>query len=87
MDRIFSARLDEGVVHRIHRLAHRLHIPKKRILERAVRLFSEQVEAQGHSSSVLDDTFGAWRRKESARSLVEKARSSFRRSMERQSRS
>jgi hypothetical protein len=82
MDRIFSARLDEAVAHRIGVLAHRLRIPKKRVIERAVRLLSEQEEGK-NKYDFLDETFGGWRRKESAKALVKKARDSFRRSMER----
>lgn len=82
MDRIFSARLDEGVVHRISALAHRLHLPKKRVLERAVMLLSER-EGGNEGPDFLDETFGMWRRKEKASVLVKNARESFRKSMER----
>jgi hypothetical protein len=85
MDRIFSARLDEVVVHRIGILAHRLHLPKKRVLERAVQVFSEQVEGM-EKDDFLEQTFGAWRRREPAKVLVKKARAAFKRSMERRRR-
>jgi predicted transcriptional regulator len=82
MDRIFSARLDDGVVHRISSLSHRLRIPKKQVLERAVMLLSDQ-EGNEKASDFLDESFGAWVRKESPDALVAHARNAFRKSVER----
>ena len=82
MDRIFSARLDEGVVHRISALSHRLHLPKKKILERAVMLLSDREEGKG-AEDFLDETFGTWKRRESPAALVAGARDAFCKSMER----
>jgi hypothetical protein len=82
MDRIFSARLDEGVVHRISTLSHRLHLPKKKVLERAVMLLSDREEDKG-AGDFLDETFGTWKRKESPAVLVAGVRDTFRKSMER----
>jgi hypothetical protein len=82
MDRIFSARLDEGVVHRISALSHRLHLPKKKVLERAVMLLSDREEDRD-PGDFLDETFGKWRRKESPAALVASVRDTFRKSMER----
>ncbi len=82
MDRIFSARLDDSVVHRISSLSHRLRIPKKKVLERAVMLLSDQ-EGEEKATDFLDETFGSWQRKESPAELVRNARDAFRKSMER----
>jgi hypothetical protein len=86
MDRIFSARLDDGVVHRISSLSHRLRLPKKKVLERAVMLLSDQ-EGDEKGSDFLDETFGKWQRKESPDALVANARNAFRKSMERHKKS
>jgi hypothetical protein len=82
MDRIFSARLDEGVVHRISTLSHRLHLPKKKVLERAVMLLSDR-EGDKNAEDFLDESFGTWKRKESPAAIVADARDTFRKSMER----
>ena len=86
MDRIFSARLDEGVVHRISALSHRLHLPKKKVLERAVMLLSDREEGKD-AEDFLDESFGTWKRKESPAALVAGVRDTFRKSMERHKKS
>ena len=82
MDRIFSARLDEGVVHRISELSHSLRLPKKQVLERAVMLLADR-EGDKDAADFLDETFGKWQRKESPATLVTNVRDAFRKSMER----
>ena len=80
MDRVLSARVDESVLERISGLARQLHVSKKSILERAVNALAEKVEAEG-LEDVLDQTFGAWRRPESAAETVRRSRAAFRQSM------
>ncbi|HDL64455.1 MAG TPA: hypothetical protein ENH12_03595 [Proteobacteria bacterium] len=82
MDKVFSARVDESVVNRIGVLARELHTTKKTIIERAIDLFSEKVEKE-QNVDILDLTYGAWDRTESAQSTVREARRTFRDSMTR----
>jgi predicted transcriptional regulator len=81
MDRVLSTRLDETVVDQLTRLARHLHVSKKNVLERAISLFADSVAAD--KTDVLDRTFGAWNRPESAEHTVRRARAAFRQSMER----
>ena len=82
MDKIFSARMNEAVIHRIGSLARRLRTSKKRVLENAVETYAARIE-QETRSDVFEETCGAWRRKETARQTVDEARAAFRRAMER----
>lgn len=80
MDKILSARVDEATVRRIGSLAQRLHTSKKKIIESAVEMYASKIDEE-QNIDVLDQTFGAWHRKESADQLVDKSRKAFRRSM------
>ena len=82
MDKVFSARLDTAVVNQINGLARQLHSTKKQVIERAISLFAIQVERE-KNGDVFQESFGAWNRKESAETTVEKSRATFRKSMER----
>ena len=82
MDKIFSTRADESVIHRISSLARRLRTSKKRVIEDAVETYVARIERE-QKSDVFKVTSGAWHRKEPARRTVEKSRAAFRRSMER----
>lgn len=85
MDKIFSARVDESVIQRVRSLARRLGISKKQIIENAVRTYAAQMD-QEDKFDALEWTCGAWRRKESARRIAEKARRTFRKSLEKHKR-
>ena len=80
MDTVISARIDENVAGRIGALAHRLRTSKKNVIEKAILLYEKEVKAN-ESSDILDETFGAWRRKETAVRTVAQVREAFRRSM------
>lgn len=80
MDKILSARVDEATLRRIGSLARRLHTSKKKVIESAVEMYASKIEEE-QNLDVLDQTFGAWHRKESAHQLVTKSRKAFRRSM------
>ncbi len=80
MDKIFSARVDESTVRRIGILAQRLNTTKKNIIESAIEVYASRIEEE-YSLDVLDLTFGAWRREESAPEVVDESRKAFRRSM------
>lgn len=85
MDKVFSTRLDESVAARISGLARRLQTSKKRVIEEAVALL-ESTLGENCSGGFLDQSFGAWRRDESAPETVEAARAAFRESFERRRR-
>ena len=80
MDKIISARVDEFTVRQITMLANQLHTTKKHVIESAVRTYAEKVEEK-QNVDLLHQTFGAWRRNESVKETVTKARKAFRRSM------
>lgn len=82
MDRVLSTRIDEAVVERISGLARHLHLSKKSVIEQAVVLFASKVEAEGRKD-IFDQTFGSWKRRETAGQTVKLARGAFRKSMER----
>jgi predicted transcriptional regulator len=82
MDKILSARVNESIIQRIGSLARRLHTSKKNIIEIAVNNYADQIDRE-HQFDVFEQTCGAWRRKESAGRIAEKARRAFRQSMER----
>ena len=82
MDRVFSARVDESIVHRVAALARRLHTSRKRIIEEAVGMYEGSLRGR-EKMDVLTETFGAWKRKESPDELVTRARQAFRGSMTR----
>lgn len=82
MDRVFSARVDESIVHRIAALARRLHTSRKRVIEEAVRLYEGSLRGR-ENVDILKETFGAWKRKESPEAVVSQARKAFLDSMAR----
>lgn len=80
MDKIFSTRMDEAVVQTLDSLAAALHRPKKRIIEDAIRLYSQTIE---QAPDPVELSFGAWERNESAAELHRRARASFEESLRR----
>ncbi len=82
MDKIFSARLDEAVIRRIAALARRLGTTKKAVVEGAVRMYAESVNAH-ENADVFDQTLGAWQRKEPPSQTVKKSRQAFHSDMKR----
>lgn len=82
MDKVLSARVDESVVRCIGMLAHQLHTSKKKVIEGAIKMYAEQIAAE-QDLDVLDRTFGAWKREDSAATLVSAARKTFRDAMAR----
>ena len=80
MDKIFSARVGEETLARIEVLAQQLGKTKKQIIQEAI----EQYQAKAGeflSLDILEHTFGAWKRPESARETSSKARKAFQESM------
>ncbi|MEE9164665.1 MAG: hypothetical protein V3U15_00205 [Nitrospinota bacterium] len=82
MDKIFSSRIDESVIHRIDNLAKHLQTSKKNVIENAIQMYAQKIEKEGNID-VLEQTLGAWQRKESPGKTVEKSRKTFRNSISR----
>ena len=82
MDKVLSARVDESVVRCIGLLAQQLNTSKKKVIETAIKRYAEQIAAE-HNVDVLDRTFGAWNREETAVATVSASRKAFRDSMSR----
>ncbi len=80
MDKVLSVRVDESTLRRIGLLARRLNTSKKKIIESAIQMYARKIEEE-QNLDVLDQTFGAWHREESADQLSQEARNVFRRSM------
>ena len=59
MDKVLSTRIDEEIAQPLDGLAVTLRTSKKRIVEDAIRLYSETVE---RNPDPLEQSFGAWRR-------------------------
>ena len=85
MDKVLSARLNESSMSRLENLARELHATKKSILEEAIKMFAARVETES-KCDVLEQTSGAWKRSESSRETVNKARKAFSESMSRHGR-
>jgi hypothetical protein len=82
MDKVLSARIDESVITLIDQLAYEKKLPKKRILEEAVRCYWERSE-EAARIDVFEQTCGAWDRSESADTVVEEVRRRFRENVRR----
>ncbi len=82
MDRVFSTRLDESLVKKIDSLVKEKTITKKAVVEKALRMYlkhyGEHVERE-----VVDKTFGAWQRDETADETWGGIREAFNRGMAR----
>ena len=64
-------------------LAAALRRPKKRIVEDAIRLYSQTIE---QAPDPMEFSFGAWKRNESAEELHRRVRASFEESFRRHQR-
>lgn len=82
MDKIMSTRLDEAVIQQIGMLAKKLNTTKKAVIENAVQHFVKEIEAE-QDIDLLVQTWGSWKREESAAETVQKVRQKMRRSQER----
>jgi len=82
---IFSTRLDESLIERLDRAARALGIPKKRLVEEALRAHLDEI-GENPGEDVFDHTCGAWGRREGPETTVRKAREAFRRSLAREKR-
>ena len=82
MQKVLSARLNEGAVDEVDRLSRHLGISKRQFLEEAIRLRAQQAEREGEKD-VWSETSGAWKRRESAADAVRAARKEFQETFER----
>ena len=83
MDKVLSTRIDEEIAQTLDGLAVTLRTSKKRIVEDAIRLYSETVEQK---PDPLEQSFGAWRRTEAPDELHCQIRAAFEDSMHRHQR-
>jgi len=58
MDKIFSTRLDESVIHRIDALSQMLGTSKKAVVESAIGMYAYQME-QDKNYDIFEHTCGA----------------------------
>ena len=82
MDKIMSARVDEAVARQIGMLAKKLKITRKAVIENAIRVYSNTIEAE-HDVDPLTHAFGCWKREEPPEETVKRVRGEFRKSQER----
>lgn len=82
MDKIFSTRIDESIIQRISYLARRLNTSKKQVIERAILSFAKNLD-NDTGTDIFKQTFGSWKRRESAEQTVKKSRKAFNESMRR----
>jgi len=82
VDKILSARVDETILNKISFLAQRLHLSKKKVIEGAVQMYAQRMESAG-DMNVFAQTSGAWKRDEPMDQTVSRAKSAFRKSMQR----
>ena len=80
MDKVISTRVDEEIAQTLDALALTLRTSKKRIVEDAIRLYSETVAQR---PDPLDRSFGAWRRSEAPDELHRRIRAACEESMHR----
>ena len=85
MDKIFSTRLDEGVVVELERITRRLGVTKKSFLENAIKAHVQRLSAEDEAD-VWTETSGAWRRRESPQRSVSAIRTVMRKNFNRRHR-
>ena len=83
MDKVLSTRVDEEIAQTLDALARTLQTSRKRIVEDAIRLYSETVAQR---PDPLDQSFGAWRRTEAPAELHRRMRAAFEDAMHRHQR-
>jgi hypothetical protein len=84
MDKIVSTRIEQDVAALWDRLARRRKRSKKAVLEEALKLYAKTLDEQPESSA-LDESFGAWKRAESAEESFTRLRAEQAAELERRS--
>ena len=82
MDKVFSTRLDEDLIRQINILATKKSISKKRLIEKALRTYLNNV-AETMEHDILDCSFGIWQRDESPEQTISRSRQVFREGLSR----
>jgi len=82
MDKIFSTRLDEGVVVELERMTRKLGVTKKSFIENAIKAHVQKLSS-GDETDVWTETNGAWKRRESPQQTASSARAAMRKNFNR----
>lgn len=82
MDKIFSTRIDESIIYLLNSLSKELHTSKKKIIEKAIKSYSESIHHESNND-VFKETFGVWKRDELPAETKEIIRKHFNESMQR----
>lgn len=85
MERIFSARLDEGALDELERVTQKFKMTKRKFLEDAIHVRARQLEGV-EAGDVWSQTLGAWRRQEQPETTIRRGRTAFRRAFGRHQR-
>jgi hypothetical protein len=80
MDKILSARVDEGIVQKINLIAQKLKTTKKSVIEHAINNYAKKIEKE-EEIDILDLTFGAWKRNETPDNTIKDIKAKFAQSM------
>ena len=81
MDKIMSTRMDEAVIRHIDMLAKKLGTSKKAVLENAVHCYAEKIKSE-EGFDALTETFGSWKRDQSAEDTVQAIKDTMKKSQE-----
>ena len=82
MQKIFSTRLEEATLEELERATRQLGMSKRQFLEEAIQLRARAL-GRAEGDDVWAETLGAWRRRESPRTTIRRARLAFRQTFER----
>ncbi len=82
MQKIFSTRLEEGVINELERVTRRKGMSKRQFLEQAICQYAKRLSKEDQSD-IWSETRGAWRRREQAGVTARRARRHFQQAMER----
>lgn len=82
MDKVFSTRLDEDLIRQIERFVRDRSITKKSLIEKALRAYMEQM-GEEMENDIIERSFGAWKRDETAHETWVRARQAFNRGFKR----
>jgi len=84
MDKVFSTRLDENLIRQIDRFVKSRSISKKSLIEKALRLYINSI-GEKLEHDMIDRSFGAWKREETAEKTWSQGRQTLNKSFKRHS--
>lgn len=76
MDKVFSTRLDSNLIRKINIFAAKNSISKKTLIEKALRVFINNTDDL--DSDIIDRSFAAWQRDETAEQTISTVKQAFR---------